>query len=124
MLKSQSKSGICRVLFLKQAMAYQFISKLSIFKANCYLFCLFMFSLFACSYFSRNEAQSSKQQAAFSVLKRKKQNENEAYLSRRHAITQLPKWRREIRSAISLLVFYMDYESTRSLTTQVTSRAR
>ena len=35
---------------------------------------------------------------AFSVFKRKKQNKNETYLSRRHAITKLLKWRREIRS--------------------------
>ena len=49
-------SCICLVLFLKQAMAYQFIPKLSIFKANSYLFCLF-----ACLYFSSNKVQSSKQ---------------------------------------------------------------
>ena len=54
-------SCICLVLFLKQAMAYQFIPKLSIFKANSYLFCLFIFCLFACLYFSSNKAQSSKQ---------------------------------------------------------------
>ena len=54
-------SCICLVLFLKQAVAYQFIPKLSIFKANSYLFCLFIFCLFACVYFSSNKAQSSKQ---------------------------------------------------------------
>ena len=36
------KSGICRVLFLKEVVSYQFIPKLSIFKANCNLFCLFV----------------------------------------------------------------------------------
>ena len=41
------KSGICRVLFLKEVVSYQFIPKLSHFKANCYLFCLFVF-LFVC----------------------------------------------------------------------------
>ena len=39
------KSGICRVLFLKEGVSYQFIPKLSNFKANCYLFCLFVFLL-------------------------------------------------------------------------------
>ena len=33
--------------------------------------------------------------------KRKKQNKNEAYLSRRHATTKLLKWRREIRSDLA-----------------------
>ena len=37
------KGGICLVLFLKEVVSYQFIPKLSIFKANCYLFCLFVF---------------------------------------------------------------------------------
>ena len=31
----------------------------------------------------------------------KKQNKNEAYLSRRHAITKLLKWRREITSNVA-----------------------
>ena len=48
MSKSQSKSGISQVLFLKQVVSYQFIPKLSIFKASCYLFCLFFVCLLAC----------------------------------------------------------------------------
>ena len=37
-----------KVLFLKEVVSYQFIPKLSIFKANCYLFCLFFCFLFVC----------------------------------------------------------------------------
>ena len=36
-----------------------------------------------------------------SANKRKKQSKNEAYLSRRHAITKLLKWRRQIRSDVA-----------------------
>ena len=42
--------------------------------------------------------------------KRKKQNKNEAYLSRRHAITKLLKWRRQIRSDVAAC-FLQDRQS-------------
>ena len=42
--------------------------------------------------------------------KRKKQNKNEAYLSRRHAITKLLKWRSQIRSDVAAC-FLQDRQS-------------
>ena len=42
--------------------------------------------------------------------KRKKQNKNEAYLSRRHVITKLLKWRRQIRSDVAAC-FLQDRQS-------------
>ena len=42
--------------------------------------------------------------------KRKKQNKNEAYLSRRHAITKLLKWRRQSRSDVAAC-FLQDRQS-------------
>ena len=51
--KVQSTNGIFVVVpFLKEVVSYQFIRKRSIFKANCYLFCLFFLCVFL-TYLSR-----------------------------------------------------------------------